>query len=346
MLSPIRIVVCTDKNYLPGAFVTLGSLLDSNGGKDEFILHVLDTGIGNAGRGDLEKFIAEFPNAQLRFHTIDASSFKDFPPGVGGNFSTYARLLIGSLVDSPRCVYIDTDFLVLKDVANLWRMETGDKILWAIRNYRSTTGIPDSLDYDCPFLPPEEAAKFPYYCMGIFLCDLDKWRQLGIEEKAFDTAIRFEGKLRLFDQTIFNYLLRGQIGELEREWSHFTDHAPLSAENNYHYINYKKPWGRKDFYAANFLWREYYRIRIQPYFRFKKPWKIRLFNIAWELRTFFFALCFTEKYIDFLRKKGKPKVITDATRNTLNEYRRWLLHGPDPQSRTTLLNLKNFWKSR
>jgi len=342
----LHVAVCTNKNYLPGTFVTLGSLLDANGGRDGFVLHVLDTGIGVAGRGALSRFIASFPNAELRFHDVDTARFKNFTKHFDGDFSTYSRLLLGTFIGAPRCIYIDVDFIVPRDVAELWNRDMGGKVFWAIRSYRFYTNQIDSMDYDCPFPLTEEERRQPYHCVGIMLCDLDAWRAAGVEQKALEIAGRPGLKLKLHDQTILNYLLLGKIGELERPWSYFADNDPLVANTNYHFINAKKPWGKKDFCTANVLWSVYYKIRVRPFYRFRKPWKTRLYNLAWEIRTCFFAFVFTETYLRILREKGKPEIITNATRVTLNAYRRRLLCGLDAQSKTVLGDLTRYWESR
>jgi len=343
-LDKIHIVICTNKNYLPGAFVTLGSLLDANGGRNEFHLHVMDSGIGDEGRGDLARFIGRYPNATLTVHVIDASCFKDCRRDYGGGFSTYSRLFMGSLIHAPRCIYIDVDFLVLKDVAELWTRDMGGKIMLAIRDYDISEGTLGTLDCDCPFMPPEEAKKYPYYCAGILLCDLDAWRAFDTEKKAFELIRQAPQQLKAWDQTALGYLLRDHLGELERPWAYHIDLEPFHEDVNYHFITKKKPRGRIYFVPVNDLWWAYYRIRVRPFWRFRKSWKTRVYNACWTLRSLFFAFVFTETYIRFRRRAGATELSIVATRAMLKTYRRYVLHGLDPQSRTALRNQTRRWK--
>ena len=351
MSSLIHVVACTNKNYLPGAFVTLGSLLDANDGRDKFVLHVLDTGIGEDGCARLRNFIGVFPNAELRIHAVDTACFKDFPAHFGGDLSTYARLLIGSFVDAPHCICTDVDVLFLKDVAQLWRKgmrrkKKNPNIIRAIRYFGNPANPAGTLDYDCPFMPAEEARKYPYYHAGFFMCDLDAWREFDAERKAFDLLRQAGAKLKLHDQTILNYLLRGRIGNVDPSWCWLANCGPLLTCVVYHYYTDRKPWNRKTFLTANALWHAYYKIRVRPFYRFTRPWKTRLFNIAWEMRTFFFAFFFTEAYLKFRRKRGVHERIIAATRNMFKTYRRWVTFGPDLLSRYELERLSREWRKK
>jgi len=342
----IDLAVCTNKNYLPGTFVTLGSLLDANGGRDEFVLHVLDTGIGGAGRGALSRFVGTFPNVELRFHTIDTGCFKDAPKHFDGDLSAYARLLTGSLIDAPRCIYTDVDVIFLKDVAELWNTPLEGKIVRAVRYDGVPANPAGTLDYDCPFMSREEARNYPYYHSGIFLCDLEAWRVFGMERKAFDLLREAGGKIKLHDQTVLNYLWRDHVGDLDGSWCRLADCSPLRDNTVWHFYTSKKPWGRRTFVTANVLWETYYMLRIRPFYRFRKPWKMRLFNLAWEMRTRLFALVLTETYVNYLHMRGKPRILIDATRATLKAYRDHVLHGLDAQSRNVLKYYKSLWKSK
>jgi len=342
----IHIVVSSNENYLPGVFVTLGSLLDSasTSSTSAFHLHVLDTGITSAGRAKLSAFIRRFPNAELCFHTIDQTGFTGLRRDYGGGFSAYARLLMGSLIDAPRCVYLDVDILVLKDVTELFHRDMDGRIMFAVRDYEPASGKPATLDHDCPYMTPEESSKLPYYVTGILLCDLDAWRAFGTENKSFGLMRQFPSELKAWDQTVLNYVLRDHTGELHRDWARYIDSNPFVENANYHYISRRKPWDKVKFPPQTLLWHAYYDIRVRPHYRYHKPLKTRVANICWYLRTFVFSFGFAGLYLHFLRKRGTPENILAAKRVLLRSYRHHILHGLDPQSRAVLDNLKHHWK--
>ena len=342
MKDPIHVIVCTNAHYLPGAFVTLGSLLDANGGRDSFRLHILDTGIGDQGRVALSRFLQRYLNAEVVFHSVvDATFFRDCPTDYGGGFSAYSRLFLGSLIDASRCIYVDVDILVLKDVATLWHRSMDGKILLAVRDYQGS--YLSTLNDDCPFLPAEEAKKYPYYCTGVLLCDLAAWRAFDTERKAFELIRQAPQTLRAWDQTILNYLLRGHIGEIDKSWALYCVIEPFLGNANYHFFSKKKPWGQRIFIPANTLWHTYYRLRVRPFYRYQQPFRIRLFNFCWSIRSFLFAFILTEPYIRFRRWMGKREDAVQATRIMLKAYRQNVLHGLDPQSRATLETLRRYW---
>ena len=343
MKDAIHILVTTNKPFLPGAFVTLGSLLDANGGKDDFLLHIIDTGIGEEGRASLTRFLGRYPNADVKFHTIDESRFAECSKDYGGGVSTYARLFMGSLIDAPRCIYIDADMLVLKDVAELWRRDMNGKIMLALHEYE-LDGTPLYLDRGCPFAPPEQVRHYPYYCMGSFLCDLNAWRAFDAEKKAFELIRQVSGKLPAWDQTVLDYLLRDHLGAFDRSWDIFARSEPFRDDVIYHFGTKQKPWGRTNLRLEDVLWHTYYRIRVRPFWRFKTPLKIQAQNALWSIAYFFLSFFFQKQYLAYKQRVGCPPNEIWATQHKLTIYRQYVLHGLDAQSRVVLKKLEHHWK--
>ena len=126
----IHLVFAFDGNILPAACVAMKSAVLGNGGRDDFILHILNPGFGEAELQAVREVMLECPNAKLRFITVTPNDFLGIV--LPGPFMTYARLLIGRLIDAPRVIYLDSDILVVGNLLELWKLPFDGYALLAV----------------------------------------------------------------------------------------------------------------------------------------------------------------------------------------------------------------------
>lgn len=274
MNGGIHVLVAGDEGIAPGAFVTIGSLLTSCSDPGNVKIHFLDTGLKDGTRCGLEKLVGEL-GADIRFHAVDLSPFQVMN-AYRGNYSTYARLLVQRYVPADRVVYVDTDFLVLKDIGELFHADMGECVVWA----PSTPMIPTLAD-DCPFLHADEIREEPYFNAGLMLLDLRKWREQGCENAILE-VLRSGLPLRHHDQTVLNFVLRGKCRLLTSDWGllmcHDTD-TPL--QTNFHFGGGGvKPWAWGCHYSAVPLWWAYYDGQTRRFFRFSKEGFIKAYSLV------------------------------------------------------------------
>lgn len=266
----VHILLAGDEGVAPGLFVTTGSIVASSHSGCSLVFHVMDTGLRPDSIDRYRRFVAQFANVSVRIYGVDMSSFKGANP-YRGNYATYARLLVGQYVKADRVVYFDTDFLCMKDVADLYHRDISDKVVFATK-----TPMYMSLADDCPFLSSEEAVKYPYFNAGVLLINLAEWRNREIEHKLMD-ALRSNVKLEKHDQTLLNWVLRDEWGLLESEWGlllcHDTDRPD---DTNFHFGGGGvKPWQYGCHYGAVPLWWTVYDMVVRPYYRFAHDDAIR-----------------------------------------------------------------------
>src|SRR4051812_26062767 len=108
----IHIALASNSAYFDGLAVSVLSVLRSNAGED-LGFHILDGGLTPAEKRFLSRRVrAHGHRNEVRFYPLDASVFEGLRRDYGNSYMTYARILIGSLLDIGKVIYLDTDLLV------------------------------------------------------------------------------------------------------------------------------------------------------------------------------------------------------------------------------------------
>ena len=262
-MNTIHILLAGDEGIAPGLFVAAGSIAVSCRKRCQIIFHIMDTGLSRATVVAFQEYMRQFKATSLEIHPVDISVFKKANSYRGGH-SAYARLLVARYVDADRVIYFDTDFLCMKDVGEFYSREMGDNIVLATK-----TPMYLSLADDCPFLPAEEASRFPYFNSGVLLIDLKKWRAAGIEKKLLE-CLAMPVKLGKHDQTLLNWVLKGEWGELDSSYGLLLCHDTENPEDtNFHFGGGGvKPWQKGCHYGAVPLWWAFYDSYVRKFYRF------------------------------------------------------------------------------
>lgn len=345
----IHVATTSNEAYFPGLCILICSLLQANSGKNSFVLHVFDTGISTANQNRLQHLLrAKHHNAELVFHKIDQTCFKGLVRDYGGGYSTYARLLIGSLIDAKRVIYIDCDFLVLRDVAPLWFHAMNNNVMLATRDYDTIDGRPGVLSNDCPFETSMENQNIPYFTCGFLLVDLEAWRRNSTEALAFKAIPGYESKLKAWDQTVLNYILRGKIGEIEREWSLSCSWVAVPIQCNIHYISKMKPWNSYSSLPAHRLWWMFHASYIEMVTPLSLPCKIKLKGIVRNYRDIVLARVKIARHLYFKikRSRGTSEKALEYFDRGLNIYENYLNALPDDITDLTVAHYNNIWNSK
>jgi lipopolysaccharide biosynthesis glycosyltransferase len=132
---------------------------------------------------------------------------------------TYVRLCIDAYFEDcdERAVLLDSDTLLLTDIAELQDIELEEKVIAAcvdpfIPTISSLDGLP-------PFarigLPPD----LPYFNAGIMVVNLARWRHERVGERSIEYVERQRRHLRQYDQDALNAVLAGRIKQLDPSWN-------------------------------------------------------------------------------------------------------------------------------
>lgn len=337
----IHVLVASDNNYLVGLYTTLTSIIVANQLQDSFVFHIIDMGIKDNAM--VRKFFEKFKNVKCEFHTIDPSVFQGANIGHGG-LAAYARLYMGNLIATPKCIYVDLDILIGRNVRELWDMEMNCNVFYAVEDSYLFGGTYNTLANDCPFEPREHVEHYKYFNTGVLLIDLDAYRHCQVFEEALRLISTHGKQCKCWDQTLLNYICRGKIGSLASEWNIHAGLTPLEENTNYHYIAKKKPWNYERVAPSAKLWKLFYKIFISDWFHYVPSRKARKHNMLFRLRNIFVAAA--PNTLSWLSQKICPQDCTGcmARRNSYRYCREtFFTKGLDPVSRDVYACMKRRW---
>jgi len=220
--TTVALVCATDRNYALPTAVMLYSALVHLRPRVAARIYVLEDGLDDEIRERIRR-VAKHPGVPVSLHYI-AAPVRERGARLMSHVSrtTYARLHIGALLpgDLSRVIYLDSDVLVLSDLASLWAADMSSHALLAVRD----CSIPDVLSAESgqvsatlsvSGVPPNA----PYFNSGLLLLDLQSWRQRELGGKAMAYLAANNDELRYADQTALNVAANDACGELDVRWN-------------------------------------------------------------------------------------------------------------------------------
>lgn len=271
----IHLVSAADESYAPGLCVTVASSLVFLSPAKSVTFHILNGGLAATTLEHLQALCkSSHPRCLLVFHDINPQAFQGWQPGPNNSMMAYARLLLGSLLQASKMIYLDADMIVLSDLVELWTTPMNGKIILAARG-----GEHAILSGDCPWKLSSEEKILPYINSGVMIIDLDQWRLRSIEQEIKELVHRSRMNLACYDQTILNYLLRHDIGLLPMSWNwqgRLLSEAQAASAKIIHFITPKKPWFWWSDDDRFCLWRAFYNLY------FGSPFQLFIQQKAWR----------------------------------------------------------------
>ena len=167
---------------------------------------------------------------------------------------TWARIQLGELLPPrvARCIWLDTDILVGRDLVELWDMPLqGNSIAMAINDK----------------MPPEVVAYVRsigidptrWHNAGVQLIDVDAWRRGSAMVELMRCKRSLPPVLWFHDQDLLNKYFAGRILTLDPSWNR-RDVAYLPEGQLLHFAGSPKPWEMEHDFGFESLraWREVY----------------------------------------------------------------------------------------
>ncbi len=274
--SVIHIAIYLDEGYAVPATVLVRSMLDNLGPSPAVHLHVLGLGIGDTTKRTMA---ASWPADRVVVHWVDVD-WRDYegvylPTGYLSS-AAYARLLIDRHLpaDVEKVLTIDSDGIVLGDIAELWRLTPRRSCLMAVRDSFVRTLRDDTSEFiqrDCT------TPTAPYFNSGLMLINTKRWRDLGVAQRCFELASRYPGKAVIGDNSLLNAVLAGDWEPLPLRWNCNTRHlaihsypsirghvhAPAEVADALrhpgflHFVSGRKPWDARWYHPDGEIYRRY-----------------------------------------------------------------------------------------
>ena len=163
--------------------------------------YILDCGIHEFNKKQLESLKEKFNNFSIRYIPIDLKQFDGLKGWGAGNFvDCYSRLLIPELVpELDKAIYLDTDVIALRDIKLLWEQDLGEYDFGAIAD----TGYNGYIRENCiKNLHISKKNIFP--SAGVLLIDCKKWREKQVSQNLLEIAKKYKNKILIINEDILS----------------------------------------------------------------------------------------------------------------------------------------------
>jgi lipopolysaccharide biosynthesis glycosyltransferase len=206
----IPTLFCINASYGQHAAVCIVSLLENN--RDSmFDIVVVSTEPLGATAEKLKRSVAPYDNCRLTTMHLGASSGMTLPVrALHYTMDTYTRLWVAEFfgAEVDRVLYLDSDMIVVANIAELWNTDVDAHIVAAVTIPGSTRcaayGIPE---------------RFGYFQSGVMLINLKRWRAERIFDRLQDYILHNAEKIVDADQDVLNACLYDQRLPLPYVWN-------------------------------------------------------------------------------------------------------------------------------
>jgi lipopolysaccharide biosynthesis glycosyltransferase len=216
--EPVLIALASNERYFPGLYCAVASALLTVAPTRRAALQILDGGVSTCSKARLERMVSLIrPDTATKWLPVDEALFHEAPLGPGNSRMAYARIVLPDLLEASKCVYLDCDTLVFRDVAELFDSP--------LKRSAVLAAVPDSetltLGDDAPLVASAMglSAGDRYYNSGVLLMDLDQLRRENFLRQSLEFLRVWKGKYRYWDQSAINFLLHDRIDELPGHWN-------------------------------------------------------------------------------------------------------------------------------
>lgn len=269
----IPIIYSVNDHYAPYLYISLQSLVKHVGSICNYRVYILYTRLE-------ERHIKRLENLQRKNIEISCVEISKNMKGIDIEESNYLtvetcyRLLLPELFPQySRILYIDSDTLIMADVAELFRSPLNGKVAGVmheassihLRKYYQSLGVSEAFN------------------AGILLIDLILFREKKIGIKCLQLLIedskRTNRRLQYMDQDALNIVLKDKVSFFDSKWNFLyrymqdldlldteSQAAYLEASHDIrilHYVSEIKPWEHPEFAMADLFWEE---ARQTPYY--------------------------------------------------------------------------------
>lgn len=301
----MNILCATDNTYAPYCGIMLTSLLENNR-ESHISIYILGTDISAVDRLRFEKLSMRY-DCKISIIEPDVRLFAKCPIKKGDHVSmaAYYRIMCESLLPASmeRVLYLDCDVIVNTDIRELYDTDMGKSSVVAacIDSYNTSHKERLRLQND-------------YFCSGIMLFDLKRFRDGGFGDKCMEAILREPEKFIYHDQDALNMVLNGRVKYISPKWNMMSaflrcDKRELRMESIFqdeidhvisryrssciiHYEYLPKPWQRWVMMPHPFTKLWYHYRKISPWHNapidrnasMKFKFNVMILRLMWKLR--------------------------------------------------------------
>lgn len=335
-MDTINIAFNINDKYVPYWGVCLASLLLNTTKEDKIHVILLGPSISEENKRKIES-LKKLKYFTLEYHQINSSAIKQMPQSSQQHISpetNYRLLLSSEKPELKKCIFLDADLVVVRNIRLLWEQNIENFYLAAVEDEAGAQQNSWAKSLPLP-------SGFRYANTGVSLFNLQKWREDQIEKNFFTNISKYNHLLKFPDQDILNITLAKGIKYL----SPIFNAMPVQTYRNekfrqqafvnpviIHFAGNRKPWDVPSRPYADLFWRY---ARQTPFyeeliFRMTQS-QLRLLERKMEEKFSSRFLLFKKYYIYKIlskltwgKKRAHYKQKRDALHEQVREIRRFL----------------------
>lgn len=251
----IPIFFAVDNEYIPFLAVTLQSIVEHSTEENYYVIKILCTNISEENKEKINKYTKD--NISIEFvdlnYYIEKIKNKLYTRDYF-SMTTYFRLFISNLYPQyNKAIYLDSDIVLLTDVAELYKEDIGDNLVGAVRD--------DIIQQNEVFQEYVEkvvgvSSYKNYFNAGMLIMNLDELRKNKFQEKFLYLLENVKYSV-VQDQDYLNRICKGRVKLLDASWNVMPNATKDVNEDNVKLIHYNyqyKPWHYDNIAYANYFW--------------------------------------------------------------------------------------------
>ena len=250
----IPVFYACDDNFVKYTVVSLQSMKEHASRDQKYCIHVLHTNISKEMQDVM--YAMQDEQFQIRFDDVTdyLKSISDkLPLRDYYSKTTYFRLFIAEMFpEYEKAIYIDSDTVVLGDIADLYAYDLGDNYVGAAREQAMVqtdvygTYVEKVLGID----------RNTYFNAGLLVINCEQFRKQCVLDQ-FIELLHVYNFVVTQDEDYLNLICKGQVFWLPQQWN--TEvfgniDYPEESICVLHYIMVSKPWHYKDCLMGAYFW--------------------------------------------------------------------------------------------
>ncbi len=251
----IPIFFAVDDGYCPFLAVAIQSLIDNASAENTYLIKILNTDISEENKRKIGKYERE--NVDIEFVDLNYYIQKVKDKLYTRDYyskTTYFRLFLPNLYPQyDKVLYLDSDIVILDDIAKLYNTDMGDNLVAAAPDDVIQT-MPVFQDYVEKVVGVADFRR--YFNAGILLMNLHELRRFKFQEKFVYLLDKIKFAVAQ-DQDYLNRLCKGRVKLLDRTWDRMPIPDPKIKTEDVKLVHYNlafKPWHFEDILYKEFFW--------------------------------------------------------------------------------------------
>ena len=306
----IPIILTSSAYYVPYMAITIASIIQHASKENGYDFLIFGNNISDEEKSKIHSISNDASNVSIRFVQIeDALAKMNYNFREGYSVESFYRVILMDLLPKyDKILYLDSDVVVIKDIAQLYSIDLGDNLVAAApdpdgikcyyQNYHNRALYMDAV---LKLTKPDN-----YFQSGVMLFQLDNLRKTYNIQDVLQVACSPE--LVWGDQDALNILCKDRVSYLDMAWNTVVDGYGGRVRD-------VSEWAPEEIKNA------YLKARENPFivhYAGVQPWKDP--NV--DMNEYFWAVAKKSPYYDTIRKRveenkallgqPKPRIVTGA----------------------------------